>query len=372
MDKFQPKCPFTLYEEGSNFGNKSKDSQLFSDLIEEHINIGGVTMNVYRFIGTFPQARDALNVEHDESGSVEDATDIFSFMGVQDTILNENRDREYDFDEIPRLKGAYTVTQNELELARFGAMLANDVLTVEFHAETVEKELGRRFIVGDVIEMPHLREVGVDGRVANRWYEVSTVVWSPTGYDPTYMRHVLGCVLKPLRNQQEFLDIFEREDEYGKTLSEQASNKDQMLAITEANQELAGEHASVTGIDTTIMYIDPERDTRPSLWTDDLKPPNGIPVKQGLEFPSNAAEGEWFVRTDLIPNRLYQLVGNKWRLRELDKKREWQPYNWVETLREFVSDGSEEDKSRPYELRSIHDVLTPRERKSDPTGDDNR
>lgn len=56
-------------------------------------------------------------------------------------------------------------------------------------------------------------------------------------------------------------------------------------------------------------------------------------------------------------------------MREKDIKREWQPYNWVVKLREFMSDRSCEDKDRNWELRSIHDVLTDRERRSDPSPD---
>lgn len=371
MPKFTPVRPFTLYEDGAHYGNQTKASRFYSDLMRTHIDIGGVLMNVYRLRGTFAQDSDALGIKHDTAGSVEQPTDIGSFLGIQDTVLNENRDREYDFDEIPRLKGAYTVSQNELEYLRFGLALANDIITVEFHAETMEKECGRRLIPGDVIELPHLREVGIDGRIANKWYEVSSITWSPSGYDPMYGRHILAVILKPLRHQQEFLDLFEREDEYGKTLADQASNFGAMMATTEANQTLAREHASTTWYDTTIMWFDPDHpDRKPNRWTDDGKPGNGAPVEQGASFPPNAQEGTWFLRTDLSPNRLYRLQGGKWRLREVDRKREWQPYNWVVKLREHMSDRSEKDRERPYELRSIHDVITDREYRSDPTEDE--
>ena len=83
----------------------------------------------------------------------------------------------------------------------------------------------------------------------------------------------------------------------------------------------------------------------------------------------DAVEGDWFLRTDFAPNRLYRLQGNKWKLREIDIKREWQPYNWWASLRSFMSDRSEEDRGRRYELKSIHDVITDREGRSDPSGE---
>ena len=381
MPKFTPKNPFELHEHGTHFGNKPKGSRFMSDLIRDHIEMSGVYINIYRYKGTFAQDSDELNVRVNDkesnpssrelSNRGQEPVDLSTFLGIQDPILNENRDREYDFDEIPVLKGAYSVSQNELEYARFGMALQNDVLTIEFHTETMERECGRRLIPGDVIECPHLREVGIDGRVANKWYEVDSIVKSPMGYDPYYMHHVHAVVVKPLRHQQEFLDIFERRDEYGKTLAEQASMRDQQMAQTEAIQEKAGEHAYTTWHDTTMMWFCPDHPSqKPYRWTDDAKPPNGEPVAQGTYFPATPVEGDWFVRTDFAPNKLYRFQDGKWRLREVDIKREWQPYNWVVKLREFMSDRQDQGENRDepigreWELRSIHDVITDREERS--------
>jgi len=373
MPKYKPTKPLSFYQEGSHYGNQSKTSRLISDMARQHISIGGVIVHIYRFKGIFDQDRDALGIKVDTKGSKKGATDIGSFMGigVQDPILNENRDREYDFDEIPRLSGVYTVSQNELEYLRFGLALSNDILTMEFHTETMEKECGRRLIVGDVIELPHLREVGIDGRVANKWYEVSSITWSPTGYDPMYARHVSACILKPLRHQQEFLDLFERRDEYGKTLAEQASNQDALMSITEKIQGLAGEHASTTWFDTTMLWFDPDHpDIKPDVWTDDGTPPNGQPVDQGSSFPPVATDGAYYLRTDFVPSKLFRLQNGKWRFKEVDNKRDWVPYNWVEKLTEHMSDRSDAHKARKWDLVSIHDALTGRHDRSDPSPDD--
>lgn len=393
MPKFKPKNPFTWFAKDtdgpSHFGKKTKTSQFTSDLIKMHIDMGGVDVNVYRFKGTFIQDEDEFGVKHDKHGvdtndeenlfDVDDQrenpfgpghegpTDVGSFLGVQDTVLNENRDREYDFDEIPVLRATYTISQNELEYARFGMALANDVLTIEVHTEDMEKQCERRLAPGDVIEMPHLREVGIDGRVANKWYEVSSIVWSPTGIDVMYARHVSAIVLRPMRHQQEFLDLFHRMDEYGKNLAEQMSNVDAMLSITQANQEKAREYVNTTWFDTTLLYFCPDDPSRhPYRWTGDGVPDNGEPVTQGADFPQSPKPGDWFLRVDFVPNRLYRFTDqNRWKLMEKDTKREWQPYNWVVQLREFMSDRSEEDRERNWELKSIHDVFTSRHDRSD-------
>lgn len=373
MPKFLPKKSFTLYQPGTHFGNQSKDSVFISEQIKQHIDFGGVIINIYRLEGTHDQQRDMLGVKKNRGGTVQDTTqDVGSFLGVQDTILNENRDRRYNFTEIPQMKCVYTVSQNELDYAKYGMGLAGDVLTLEFHVQTLETMCGRRLMPGDVVEMTHLREVGLDGRVANKWYEVSNMAWSPSGYDPLYMRHVMGYIVRPMRDQQEFYDILKNvTDDYGRTVKETNSNADALLAVNEANQKIANEHAYTTWHDTTIMYFDPDRpNAKPYRWNDDATPPNGIPVEQGSEFPSNPADGAWYVRTDMVPNKLYYFTGGRWRLREEDIKRDWQPYNWVVKMREFMSDRSEEDRQRNWKLRSIHDVITDREDRSDPSGEE--
>jgi len=373
MPKFSPTKPLRLYKEGTNLTNMSKTSVFISKLVKGHIDAGGVLMNVYRYMGPVEQDRNAIGVLHDTRGSVKTGMDIGSFMPVQDTVLMENRDRVYDFETIARLRGVYQVSQYELEYARFGAMLSNDSLTVEFHAGDVEKQLGRRLILGDVIEMPHLRDVSIDGRAMNKWYEVSSVVWSPQGIDAMYIRHVLGVVLRPLKHQQEFLMLFEKhKDEYGRTLAETNSNLNTMLSITAANKNLADEVVPTTGSDTSLFWYDPNDVTRePDLFSDDLKPDNGdVPVGTGSSFPIDVEDGSWYVRDDFEPPRLYKLINDTWTFRKIGRKRPWVQYNHWEFQRAFMSDRSEEDRARPYELRSIHDVLTDRQSRSDPSGDE--
>lgn len=371
MDKFTPKTPYHIVDEEK--GRFNKDSEYLSGLVKESIEYGGVLVNVYRLKGTFDQTRDALNVKVENNVLNDLRYGSFMGVGVQDPILGENRDREYDFDEIIRLRGVYQVNQQEFEYAKMGLQLSNDIIALEFHLQTVEAAMNRRFIPGDVVEMPHLREVGVDGRIANRWYVVEQVMKAQSGFDAMYGFHVLGVTLTPMRDAQEFLDLLERKDEYGKTLAEQAGNRDNMMAITAANQAIANEHASTQWWDTTPMYIDPtNKAIAPYKWTDTATPPNGIPVESGKEFPEGPREFDYFVRTDFYPNRLYQFYDERWHLKQKDEKREWQPYNWVTKLREFMSDRSETDKARPWRTVSIHDAITDRQERSDPSPNDDK
>lgn len=370
MPLFMPTNQFNIAKEGENYTNLGKMSKTLQMVISPIFEIGGVPMYVYRFNGTFDQEKDAVGVKKDEHGSKHQATDIGSFMGIEDPILMENRDRRYNFDEVPMLRGIYTVSSSELELLRFG-FSTNEVLSVEFATHQVEQMLGRRFIIGDVIELPHTRQIGVDGRAANRWYEVKSVTNSPSGIDPAYQSHVLGVIIQPIRDQQEFLDIMENvtDPETGETLQEATSNLDQAMSITKAVQDKAIEHSPSTKFNTTYLYYDPnDLNRKPQLFFDDAIPPNGLkPIGSGMTFPADASEGDWFVRTDHVPNRMYQLHNQRWILREVDRKKEWHPYSHTTKAREFVSDGSVKDSERPWKLRTLHDTLTEREALSDPS-----
>jgi hypothetical protein len=362
MPKFEPTNPFTLID--SERGRFNADSEFISELVKEKIDVGGVWCQILLWEGTFQQDgadKNSTATPHPGKQSLEQA------LGIQDTILLEARDVRYSDDFIP-VKGVYTVSQNELEYARFGFALANDVLTMEFHIGEIEKQCGRRLIPGDVIELPHLREVDIRGRVANKWYQVSSVLKSPGGYDPMYGFHIIAAILKPARNQQELYDIMRRKDEYGKTLSEQASTLQPMLDITEENQKIAFNSAYTTMWDTTPMYMDPTNQSiLPQRFFDDGKPPNGIPVNSGSEFPTNPKQYDYFVRSDSVPNVLYQYYNSRWRRKEVDLKREWNTYNWTATLQTFLTNIDDQGNKQNYELKSIHDVVTDRQHLSHPT-----
>jgi hypothetical protein len=46
--------------------------------------------------------------------------------------------------------------------------------------------------------------------------------------------------------------------------------------------------------------------------TDDGIPPNGAPLTAGLSFPFNPVEGQFCLRTDYLPNRLFRYNGTRW------------------------------------------------------------
>jgi hypothetical protein len=46
--------------------------------------------------------------------------------------------------------------------------------------------------------------------------------------------------------------------------------------------------------------------------TEDGKPPNGAPFTSGIAFPGTSVEGQYHLRTDYMPNRLFRFNGRRW------------------------------------------------------------
>ena len=44
----------------------------------------------------------------------------------------------------------------------------------------------------------------------------------------------------------------------------------------------------------------------------DVLAPNGFPVSTGIAFPPNPMEGDYFLRLDYFPNRMFRFDGKKW------------------------------------------------------------
>lgn len=350
--KFKPRRTFRLYREDG----KNKDSSFIGGLVREHIEIGGVAVYIWLLKGYFDQTRN------DGSKTVID--EKLDDM-IQDSILMETRDRKYADDAI-LCRAAFRVSESQLDFARYGQLLATDVLQLEMHKRTVESLCGRRLMPGDVIETPHYRDIGLDGRPMNRYYAVESIIRSPTGWDATYDNHIVAVTARPIKDAQEFIDLMERKDKTGSTIQDQISQRKALENLTGKIQNAAMEQAYTTWWDTTIIYIDPETQ-KPEKWTDDGLPPNGIPVVNSSSFPPTPAEGDYILRIDMSPRKLYRYQNSKWVLKEVDRKRQWGTYNWTAKLAQFATDQSEEMDARPWEYKSIHDLATPRHNRSEPS-----
>lgn len=70
--------------------------------------------------------------------------------------------------------------------------------------------------------------------------------------------------------------------------------------------------ASLTGLDTSRIHERPTRDGYSGYLLEDGIAPNGVNFGHGISFPVNPFEGDFFLRTDFFPNRLFRYTSNRW------------------------------------------------------------
>lgn len=65
-------------------------------------------------------------------------------------------------------------------------------------------------------------------------------------------------------------------------------------------------------VDASSVYKSPKKDLYVGYLTGDGQPPNGAPYSFGISFPASPIEGQYHLRTDYFPNRLFRWNGNHW------------------------------------------------------------
>lgn len=65
-------------------------------------------------------------------------------------------------------------------------------------------------------------------------------------------------------------------------------------------------------IDAASVFKSPKKDLYVSYLNGDGRPPNGAPYTFGIAFPEAPAEGQFHLRTDYMPNRLFRFNGKHW------------------------------------------------------------
>jgi hypothetical protein len=92
--------------------------------------------------------------------------------------------------------------------------------------------------------------------------------------------------------------------------------------ITDASRTVANEGNSPRGDGYTAGYL-----------TGDGKTPNGLPVTAGVNFPVNPLAGQYALRLDYFPNRLFRFNGRSWVKIESDVRTQLTPGATNNTLR---------------------------------------
>lgn len=323
---------------------KGKDFEFIDNRIYEMFTVGGTDVNVHKYLGP-------KEIETAQATADVPKYDVIAETNIQDLLFLENRDRKYDPD-IYTLRGIYNVQDIDFNLSQFGLFLSNDTLFMTMHINSTVKTLGRKIMSGDVIELPHLRDEYAlnDFETAlKRFYVVEEVSRASEGYSPTWYPHLYRVKLKQIMDSQEYKDIFDKpadeEVPGGDTLRDLLSNYNKQVEINDAVVKQAESDAAKSGYDTTNLFtlevdesgkVDivttdtseldastqneladrvmqtPKREGYDGYLLGDGIAPNGEAFGHGISFPTAQVEGDYFLRTDMLPNRLFRYDGRRW------------------------------------------------------------
>jgi len=323
---------------------KTNDFNFIDRIVGEHMYAGGTGVFVHKYIGV-------------NDPDTSETSEVF----IQDLLLLENRDRKYD-KNVYELRGQYNLSDNDgYDLTQFGLFLANDMVFMNFHIESMVDTLGRKLMAGDVLELPHLRDdLQLDDADAiNRFYVVKEGSRPSEGYDPRWWPHLWRVKLGTITDSQEYRDLLGSGEDCD-DLRNLVSKYEKEIAINDALIEQAEQDVKYDPQyrDNVHLYYDPELPDRPTIGFDygaagDV-PPNGIQLSgSGNVFPIEGInEGDYFLRTDFNPNRLFQKQGDRWAKISDDNRFAWAAAN--RALTTFINN----DEKTEYTDGQIADVKT--------------
>jgi hypothetical protein len=326
---------------------KGNDYKFFDRNMNEMFQVGGTDVFLHKYIGIYDQG-----AENTKDGDASPSQPHYSGSNlnertIQDLLFLENRDRKYDKD-VYVIRGIYNVQDTDFNLSQFGMFLQNDTLFLTVHLNDIVERLGRKPMSGDVIEFPHLKdEYSLDASIPialKRFYVVEDVNRSAEGFSPTYWPHLLRLKLKTLVDSQEFRDIIGDATTAG-SLASYMSTFNKEREINEAIINQAEVDAPKSGFNYKQFYVTPI-DERGNIRVDGVNdqgqtissdktinavidspasshygfyyngdgvPPNGHVAGAGTSFPTaNVNKGDYFLRLDFLPNRLFRFDGVRW------------------------------------------------------------
>ena len=124
------------------------------------------------------------------------------------------------------------------------------------------------------------------------------------------------------------------------------------ITVDTTNVDVDGQPQSPKANGYTLGYL-----------TGDGIAPNGLPVTPGISFPPGAQEGDFALRLDYFPNRLFRFNGARWVKYEDDVRTNLTPGSQNQTLRSgFVNNTNEtatEDRGDIPQRQALSKLLKP-------------
>ncbi len=321
---------------------RGKDYSFLDKTITEMFTVGGTDVFVHKYLGPKNPDEASATADQPQYNAVKETN-------IQDMLFMENRDRKYDPD-IYTMRGIYSVSDVDFDMSQFGLFLQNDIIFMTIPINYSVKTLGRKIMSGDVIELPHLKDENAlnDYTVAlKRFYVVEDVNRASEGFSPTWYPHLYRVKMKQIVDSQEFKEILDLPAEEGssQTLRDVLSTYEKEMQVNDAIISQAEADAPKAGYDTSHLYtlqVDdrgepelvttdatdldastqgeladrvnqtPEREGYTGYLIGDGIAPNGEAFGSGISFPLTQTKGDYFLRIDMMPNRLFRYDGTRW------------------------------------------------------------
>ncbi len=311
-----------------------QDAKFFDRLIREQFTVGGITSYVHKYLGAINP-----NVTND---ATQPNYPNLSAQNIQDLLFQENRDRKYETD-IFKLRCHYNVQDLDLDLAQFGLMIASGTLYITFHTVQMVEMLGRKLMAGDVLELPNLKEFySLDETIPvalKRYYVIQEGTRPATGFSPTWWSHLWRVKCTPLVDSQEYSDILNQivvgvngqpilVNGNTTTYGNITSSNDVYTQMNNAIINQAEYEVPKSGYNTDSLWAplfvngDPKQGTLPPSSSPQQKfsgylvgngeAVDGYPVTTSTTFPSSPSDGQYILRNDYFPARLYRWNGTSW------------------------------------------------------------
>ena len=321
---------------------KGQDYTFLDQTIAEMFTVGGTDVFVHKYLGP-------VNPEEEDATATQPRYNAVKETNIQDLLFLENRDRKYD-PNIYQIRGIYNVNDIDFDMSQFGLFLQNDTIFLTVHINSSVKTIGRKLMSGDVIELPHLKDQYAlnDYQVAlKRFYVIQDINRAAEGFSPTWYPHLYRLKLKQIVDSQEFKEILDLPAEEGSTntLRDVLSTYEKEMQINAAVVAQAEADTAKSGYNTKHLYtLQVDDQGKPELVTTDINTldastanemadrinqtpdrngydgyllgdgfaPNGEVFGHGIGFPIGSAKGDYFLRTDFLPNRLFRYDGSRW------------------------------------------------------------
>ena len=181
---------------------KQNDYRFIDRTVAEMFTAGATDLYLHKYLGPTNQGAS--------TDFTQPQYDSLNPMNIQDLLFLENRDRTYE-PNIIRLRGHYNVQNLDFDLSQFGLFLNNDILFITVHYNTMIDLVGRKLMVGDVLELPHLLDYNPLNETIptslRRFYQVTDGNYASEGFSPTWYPHLWRIKCEPLVDSQEFSQI---------------------------------------------------------------------------------------------------------------------------------------------------------------------